>query len=241
MSAIALGIGIIWFMKKTTEPEPNFSVFPTENTIQQNQVATEIVTSGPRETAQLKNTSESTATASAAPIDDAIKTRLAAIQQRRPELNVSPANVIRMMQRPDAWSVAASIPKKLPLQPNEFNDGREFIQLEPLKIETLLPGDLLELPIQEERKTYRVKIDEVVIQNSDTISWYGHIEGADGQNYSVSITRGKQLMVGGLDTPEGHFVLQAYGTDGWIASSQTLFKINPAVSDNAYPNNKGAP
>ena len=41
--------------------------------------------------------------------------------------------------------------------------------------------------------------------------------------------------VGGLDTPDGHFVIQAHGNKGWIASSQLLFKADTSVSDAIHP------
>jgi hypothetical protein len=93
----------------------------------------------------------------------------------------------------------------------------------------------VKVTIDETGEDYNVTVDRVEKHDYNSISWYGHIEGADGQTYSVSFTRGETLTVGGLDTPEGHYVLQAHGNNGWIASSALLFKIDPNVDDAIYP------
>lgn len=174
-------------------------------------------------------------TATEVVVDSNVLIRLEQIKERRPEVSLSGEQLAQLIAKPNAWAPTDKPAKNLPLEPAEFNDGREFIQMDTLKMETLMPGDQLEIPLQQQAKTYKVVIDDVVKQTSDTISWYGHIDADDGQSYSVSISRGKQLTVGGIDTPEGHFVLQAHGSDGWIASSDTLFKVNPEVSDEVYP------
>ena len=161
--------------------------------------------------------------------------RLAAMQQRRPNQQFDPAAVEAAMQRQTAWAPAEEVPEDLPLQPEEFTDGRQFIELDSLKIETLMPGDAVKVTIDETGEDYNVTVDRVEKHDYNSISWYGHIEGADGQIYSVSFTRGETLTVGGLDTPEGHYVLQAHGNNGWIASSALLFKIDPNVDDAIYP------
>lgn len=166
---------------------------------------------------------------------EAIAERLDAMQQRRPQQNFDPAAVAAAIKRPDAWAPAEEIPKELPLKPEEFSDGRQFIQLDSLKLETLMPGDNFKVRVDELGEEYTVVIDQVKKHDYDSISWYGHIDGNDGQTYDVSFTRGKDLTVGGLSTPDGHYVLQAHGKNGWIASSGLLFKVDPNVPDVIYP------
>ena len=68
-------------------------------------------------------------------------------------------------------------------------------------------------------------------QDESRITWKWHIEGYDGEKYHVSFTKGETLTVGGIDTPDGHYVVQAHGNKGWVASSGLLFKehVDPIV------------
>lgn len=164
-----------------------------------------------------------------------LQTRIEAIKNRRPLLHYSPEEVAAATARTSSWNPAEKTPADLPLKQEELTDGRQFIQLDTLKIETLMPGDAINVRVAENARDYQVVIDRVEKHDYNSISWYGHIQGEDGQQYSVSFTRGETLTVGGLDTPDGHYVLQAHGNNGWIASSQLLFKADPKVSDAIHP------
>jgi hypothetical protein len=161
--------------------------------------------------------------------------RIATMQQRRPNQEFSPSEVAAAVNRTNSWAPTDNIPRELPLEQEEFSDGRQFIELDSLKIETLVPGDQVNVRVDQNGKDYKVIIDRVEKHDYNSISWYGHIQGDDGQKYSVSFTRGEQLTVGGVDTPDGHYVLQAHGNKGWVASSQLLFKADTSVSDAIHP------
>lgn len=162
-----------------------------------------------------------------------LQDRLTAMQERRPNLNFDPEQVAAAIDRDVAWTPLKEVPKELPLTPEEFADGREFIALDSLKIETLMPGDRVRIPIQALGREYDVIIDQVEKHDYNSISWNGHIEGGDGQNYMATFTRGASLTVGGMDTPDGQYELLANGDKGWIASSGLLFKHH---SDPIDPN-----
>ena len=164
-----------------------------------------------------------------------IEERLEVMQTRRPNQHFDPAAVAAAVSRDIAWETAEEAPSNLPLKPEELTDGRQFINFDSLKLETLMPGDDLKVTIDETGEDYLVTMDRVEKHDYDSISWYGHIDAADGQTYNVSFTRGKGLTVAGLDTPDGHYVLQSHGDNGWIASSGLLFKIDPNVPDVIYP------
>lgn len=170
-----------------------------------------------------------------APIAPELTQRLAAMQARRPSQPYDPDDVAAAVDRTDGWHPTDTVHRELPLAEDEFSDGRQFIQLDSLKIETLMPGDLVNVRVAEKARDYQVVIDRIEKHDYNSISWYGHIEGDDGHKYQVSFTRGEQLTVGGLDTPDGHFVLQALGEKGWIASSQLLFKADTSTSDAINP------
>lgn len=173
------------------------------------------------------------------PGEYSLQERMTEMQQRRPNQHFDVAAVEAALQRQTAWAPAEEVPEHLPLQPEEFTDGRQFIELDSLKIETLMPGDEVKITIDETGQDYTVTMDRVEKHDYNSISWYGHIEGADGNIYSVSFTRGEELTVGGLDTPDGHYVLQAHGNEGWVASSGLLFKVDPNHDDAIYPDEVG--
>lgn len=179
--------------------------------------------------------SSSASSADEQAITPELQARITAMQQRRPNQQFSSSEVAAAVNRTTSWTPTQDIPRELPLQPEEFTDGRQFIELDSLKIETLMPGDQVNVRVAENAKDYKVTIDKIEKHDYNSISWYGHIQGDDGQQYSVSFTRGEQLTVGGIDTPDGHYVLQGHGDKGWIASSQLLFKADTSVSDAIHP------
>jgi hypothetical protein len=155
---------------------------------------------------------------------NAIQERLDIMHERRPNMTYEPEEVAEALTRTDAWSPATEIPKTLPLSEEEFADGREFINFDAMKIETLIPGDNLKLALSDTGQQYDVNIDDVEVIDPTRTTWRGHITGTDGNSYEVSFTRGANLTVGGVDTPDGNYVIQAHGNKGWVASSALLFK-----------------
>lgn len=167
--------------------------------------------------------------------DEALIERMEVMRERRPNMDFDPEEVAAAMQREAAWTPVKEKPTNLPLEPELLNDGRKFFRLDDLKLETLVPGDTVKVNLEEVNEEYEVVIDSTEKHDYDSISWYGHIETGDGQTYRVNFTKGGNLTVGGLSTPEGHFVIQSHGETGWIASSATLFKIDPNQPDAIYP------
>lgn len=155
-----------------------------------------------------------------------VQDRLAIMRERRPNKDYDPDEVAAAMARTDAWTPLSSPPAGLPLSSEELADGREFIDFDSLKIETLVPGDTVKLAIDATGQQYDVKVDNVEKQDESRLTFSGHIEGYDGQSYFVSMTKGDVLTMGGIDTPDGHFTLQAHGDKGWVASSGALFKTH---------------
>lgn len=234
LSAAGLAFGVIYFysdestpvIDETTAAHTTTKPLTANNNIEQGIT----VTSGNTTTNSSSSISAITGSTSTE-----LQARLDSIKQRRPGLDYSPEEIAAAVARRTSWNPAENTPADLPLKPEELTDGRQFIQLDTVKIETLMPGDAINVRVAENAKDYEVVIDKVEKHDYNSISWYGHIQGEDGQKYSVSFTRGETLTVGGLDTPDGHYVLQAHGNNGWIASSQLLFKADPKVSDAIHP------
>jgi hypothetical protein len=163
-----------------------------------------------------------------------LQTRLDAMHQRHPGRSFEPEQVVATMGQAEAWVRIDTPPDDLPLTPAQKFDGREYIDFNPARVETLMAGDTLEIPIWQLGVRYRMRVDQTETHANGSVTWHGHLEDF-AEPHRVTITVGKGLSVGGMDTPRGHYVLQANGKSGWIASSETLFKRNEDQTDMVIP------
>lgn len=163
-----------------------------------------------------------------------LQTRLDAMRERQPGRSFDAEQVVETMAQSEAWARVDTPPEELPLTPVEKFDGREFIRFNPRRIETLMPGDTLEIPIWQLGANYKMRVDRTENHDNGSVTWHGHLENFN-EPHRVTITVGDGLSLGGIDTPNGHYVLQAHGEAGWIASSETLFKRNEAETDMIIP------
>jgi hypothetical protein len=155
-----------------------------------------------------------------------METRQDALHQHHPNLQIDADELVDLLSEPTAWRNLSQVPEHLPLTTEEKNDGREFIEIDTKRWAVLLPGDEVELPVNRTGVRYTVIIDGIEKQPNDTITWHGHLKNIDGPML-VSLTQGEGISLGGFDTPNGHYVIQVNGNQGWVASSATLFKPNP--------------
>jgi hypothetical protein len=154
-----------------------------------------------------------------------LQSRLETMQRRQQGKVYDPQQVAAAVERGTAWTPVSQVPTSLPLKPEEFTDGRQFIKFDALKMDTLMPGDEMWVRVKQDGPRYRVKIDSVEAHENGRVSSYGHLmDLGERERFSVTFTRGPSLTVGGMDTPDGHYELQAHGENGWIASSALLFK-----------------
>lgn len=163
-----------------------------------------------------------------------LQTRLEAMRQRQPNRSFEPERVVETMAQSEAWVRIESPPEELPLTPEEKFDGREYIRFNPLRVETLMPGDTLEIPVWQLGARYKMRVDSTETHSNGSVTWHGHLENFN-EPHRVTITVGNGLSLGGIETPSGHYVLQAHGEAGWIASSETLFKRNENETDMIIP------
>ena len=56
-------------------------------------------------------------------------------------------------------------------------------------------------------------------------------EGTEAEGGTVTITQSSNITVAAVMFRERDYILESYGTDGWIASSASLFEINPSGTD----------
>ncbi|MAM86303.1 hypothetical protein [Allohahella sp. A8] len=150
--------------------------------------------------------------------------RVTEVSVRRNNRDFDPQALWVASQRPEAWQALEAPSQNFGLSAEEMQDGREFINIDPLKIESLVPGDTLELPIAQLNTTLVAQIDEVRSEdNGRNVTWTGEILGLDAPN-QITLTRGGDLIMAGISTPDGVYELQAHGSEGWIANGATLFK-----------------
>ncbi|WP_308366350.1 MULTISPECIES: hypothetical protein [unclassified Microbulbifer] len=168
-----------------------------------------------------------------------LEARLEAMQERQPGRSFDPEKVVETMARTEAWERVATHPDDLPLTSEQKFDGREFIHFNPLRIETLMPGDTLKIPVWQLGTNFEMRVDYAETHKNGSVTWHGHLENYN-ESHRVVITVGEGLSLAGIDTPNGHYVLQAHGESGWIASSETLFKRNEHETDMVTPP-KGGP
>lgn len=163
-----------------------------------------------------------------------LQARLAELHELYPYREFSPAEVVDLMAEPTAWQAAASIPADLPLTDAQRTDGREFIELNPERLEVLLPGDSFELPLERLGLHLQMQVDSREALPGGGFTLHGRILGGS-ELLRVTITQRGGLSVAGIDTPQGHVVMQANDGQGWIAASDTLFKQDPHRTDMILP------
>ncbi|MBK8972001.1 MAG: hypothetical protein IPM37_11720 [Hahellaceae bacterium] len=149
--------------------------------------------------------------------------RFEEVVARRNGAPIPAISVKQAMQMKAAWNSDDSAADALALDPEDRFDGRTFIRFNPTKLESLVPGDRMEIPLESIQQTYTFEVDHVEVNDEESVSWVGHLTESDQQN-QVVFTQSSQLTYAGIQTPEGLFVLEAKGSEGWIAPAGLIFK-----------------
>ena len=149
--------------------------------------------------------------------------RFSEVQARRDGRVVDAAAVQAAISQTSAWLEDESVGDELDLTPEERFDGRVFIRFNPMKIESLVPGDRMEIPLGQLQRSFTFVVDEVEVHDPESVSWTGHLSELDQDN-QVVFTQGSTLTYAGITTPEGLFVVQSINGKGWIAEAGSLFK-----------------
>lgn len=160
--------------------------------------------------------------------------RIAELGELYPYREFSADEVLDLLAQTNAWESSATVPDSLPLTDEQKNDGRAFIELNPERFQVLLPGDTLELPLEKLGMHLQMQVDSREPLANGGFTLHGHLVGSN-EIMRVTITQGPGLSLAGIDTPQGHVVMQANDTHGWIASSETLFKQDPHTTDVLLP------
>ena len=163
-----------------------------------------------------------------------LSSRLDAVNARRPDLGVSAEDIVSAMGKSNAWSTRDDpgvLQQKLSTK--ELNDGRAFVEFDTGKVETLMPGDHLDVPVDSIGQVFDMRVDSVKQFEDGNIMWKGTI--MNGEGGTVTITQSRQVTLASVVLREQDFTLESHGEDGWIVDSSVLFKVNPNVSDAIIP------
>jgi len=160
--------------------------------------------------------------------------RLSALDARRPNTHYSAEDVLSAMEKATAWEGSHQPgPNLNGLTQEELNDGRQFVDFDPLKIETLMVGDHMDVAIDSIGEVFNIQIDNIRIYEDGNVQWKGTITNTGGGK--VAITQSEKITIATVVLEQDDFTLEAHGTDGWIVDSGTLFKVDPDHVDAIYP------
>ena len=169
--------------------------------------------------------------------------RLAAMTDRRPDMQFDPEEVAEAMNEDQAWSTEDNpdLADRFDLDEEDLYDGRKFVQLNTLKIETLQPGDTMAIPIPQEAEQFEMTVTEVVNNQDGTVTWRGRVNGYDRQN-QVTITKDGYNTYFSMFTPDLNYVVHGKGDAAYVVDSGTLFKVpEGAETDVVYPDHYRGP
>ncbi|MAM87479.1 MAG: hypothetical protein CME36_09260 [unclassified Hahellaceae] len=162
-----------------------------------------------------------------------LETRMLEMQARRGGKVFDPESVLKALAQEHPWQESAEASDQLDLTPEQRFDGREFVKVDQMKIETLVPGDTLELPVSFESGSMEMVVDNVEVSETGEVTWFGRIKDYEQEN-QVSITQGETVTIGGITTPNGEYMIESRAAAGWIVPTGTLF--NPGDEDDrVYP------
>ena len=163
-----------------------------------------------------------------------LASRLAEINARRPSSSYTPEDILSAMERSEARK-SKDDPGVLSqkLSSEALNDGRQFLDFDQLKVETLMQGDHMSVSIDSIGQVFDMRVDDVKIFDDGNLMWKGTI--MDGEGGSVSITQSdNNITVASVILSQKDYTLESHGGDDWIVDSAVLFKVNPHETDEVF-------
>jgi hypothetical protein len=161
--------------------------------------------------------------------------RLEEMKARRDGQDFDADKVRAVLQMASAWREDASVAVNLPVDAVDEDDGRTFIKFEPMKIESLMPGDEMVLPVSQENREFKMLVESVEVHGDGVVTWRGHLKDFTEQNQvMISQANGNTQM--GIFTPDAHYQVEVFGTQGWVVNSSKLFKRDLQSRDDVVIN-----
>jgi hypothetical protein len=163
-----------------------------------------------------------------------LSSRMAVMNKRRPDAHFNASEILAKVAQSEAWKIADAPGDNLnKLTANEVTDGREFIDFDPLKVESLMVGDHLSIAVSALDQVLDMKVESIRTFDSGDIMWKGSIDNVE--NGSVTITQSESITLASIILSDDDFTLEAHGKDGWIHNSGSLFNIDVNETDAVYP------
>lgn len=146
------------------------------------------------------------------------------IVARRAGQTFDPQELYKAMQEPDTWTPTDEAPASFNLSDSHKNDGRVFINLSAMKLETMARGDKINIKIPNTDIDFMATINDVRSDNAgSSVTWEGSSDTPNSNN-KITITKGDTLVVGGIFTDENLYQIEVKDGQGYIVSNATLFR-----------------
>lgn len=157
--------------------------------------------------------------------------RLSVMSARRNGREFDADAVAEAQAQPEGWSLSRNRHDHLPLTSEQLDDGRVFIESHPLKFESLIPGDTVDLSIPHIDET-----DSYLIEKAEEVDGLVIFKGIteDGESRQLTAVSGDNFVAGSIKLENGEqYDFELVGGTGWIHASAKLAQIseNDAVPD----------
>ncbi|MBV1876690.1 MAG: hypothetical protein KUG79_03510 [Pseudomonadales bacterium] len=128
--------------------------------------------------------------------------------------------------------------KNPPAMPERYyNKGITAIpmKLDQQQISSLRKGDEMSFPIPQTNQAYQMQVEQVSRHKNGDRSLKGHLVDTSIP-YSVTVTEGSNSLYATINTPDGSYLMEADGENGWIMSLAELDNlIDPTMDDFMIP------
>lgn len=167
-----------------------------------------------------------------------LDSRMDALLERRPNTNISKELLLQNLAEASAWKSSNRIVEDTShgIDSNQSASKKYVVEFNRGKIETLMNGDTLEIPIPETGNSYVMRVDNIQANGDGNITWSGVLLNENGGDYPVTFTQNQAtLTVGGVSTPTGHFGLEARESEGWLMASRVMTRAHGDKPDFIIP------
>lgn len=132
------------------------------------------------------------------------------------------------------WQTDESQPVTPPRYVNRGIDARP-LTMKKRDIARLSIGDTVKLPVPQTAQDYEMTVQEVGRHRNGDKSLKGNLVA--NPSYTVVMTEGRSSTFATINTPDGSFLLEASGNQGWMLSMTDLdAMIDPNLQDYQIPN-----
>jgi hypothetical protein len=156
-------------------------------------------------------------------------------KSRYPDIgnNTGASSAVPVETKSSAWQKNESAATTPARYANKGLDARPLL-VNKSKIANLAIGDSVQLPIPQTGQEYEMSVQEVGRHQNGDKSLKGYL--IKDPDYTVVMTEGKSATFATINTPDGSFVLEAAGDQGWMLSMNDLDSmVDPNLVDYRIP------